>query len=61
LRLRHYKIGKILKNFEKNMGFLKQILIKAEFKKEVAEKILLSDKPHAYERGWRKKNSQTWR
>jgi hypothetical protein len=32
------------------MGFLKQLLIKADFKKEIAQKMLDSKQPHAYER-----------
>jgi hypothetical protein len=36
------------------MGFLKQLLIKANFEKKRAEKMLKSDKPNAYERQQRK-------
>jgi len=32
------------------MGFLKQLLIKANFEKKKAEKMLRSDKPNAYEK-----------
>lgn len=32
------------------MGFMKQILIKANFDKKKAEKILNSDKPNAYQK-----------
>jgi len=34
------------------MGFLKQLLIKADFRKEIAQKMLDSKKPHAYEKSY---------
>jgi hypothetical protein len=39
------------------MGFMKSILIKANFEKKRAEKILKSDKPGAYEKKPKKTNS----